>query len=356
MIMKKWIIGVLCLLLCCMNATPAQSAFKSNWKNLYARYLKKLDPSGQAYPAGKFIYVNNDSIPELYLGGNCAATGERLLTIYKNKVYDYRLDGHGAFSYLKKKNRIYMSGGHMDNYFDYVATLKKGMMVGLAGGCYGANNAKLKVDKNGNLIYRYYWIGKRKTTEIESYYRDSKHGKRVTKKQYHRKLQKSLGKNRKNYVCAGSGHMKSIRQIRKALNAPADSDKLYVNGRFGYFAKYPKFFKPSGRQAANGDGIRMAGKGAKLTIWGAYNVIYDKGKGYQKFLRKNKEKMSAVNVSKKSLYYEKKSKKSVTFCYAYFVDRGHVGMELTCKKSKKKYFGKIIERMIKSIRQNKNFS
>ncbi len=225
MIMKKWIIGVLCLLLFCANITPVEATSKSNWKNLYARYLRKLDPSGQAYPAGKFIYVNNDSIPELYLGGNCAATGERLLTIYKNKVYDYRLDGHGAFSYLRKKNRIYMSGGHMDNYFDYVATLKKGMMVGLAGGCYGANNMKQKVDKKGNLIYRYYWIGKskRRKTEIELYYRDSKHGKKVTKKHYHRKLKKSLGKDRKEYVYADTGHMKSIRQIRKALNASADN-------------------------------------------------------------------------------------------------------------------------------------
>ncbi len=91
--------------------------------------------------------------------------------------------------------------------------------------------------------------------------------------------------------------------------ASADSYALYVNGRFGYSVKYPKFFKRSGRQSYNGDGVRMKGKGAKLLIWGAYNVIYDDGKGYQKFLRKCKEKMSAVKVSKKSLYYEKRSKK-----------------------------------------------
>lgn len=354
--MKKWIIWLLCLLLCCTNATPAQATSKNNWKNLYAKYLKKLDPSGKTFPTGKFIDINNDSIPELYLAGG-PGVGDYLLTIYKNKVYSYYLDKHGTFSYLKKRNRIYMSGGHMDNYFDYVATLKKGMMVGLGGGCYGANNMKLKVDKKGNLIYRYYWIGKSKkrASEIELYYRDSKHGKKVTKKQYRKKLKKSLGRDRKKYVHAHSGHMKSIRKIRKALNASADRYNLYGNGRFGYFARYPKFFKKSGWQAANGDGIRMAGKGAKLAIWGAYNVIYDTGKSYQKFLRKNKEKMSAVKVSKKSLYYEKKSKKNITFRYAYFVDGGHVGMELTCKKSKKKYFGKIVEKMIKSIRQNKHF-
>ncbi len=217
--MKRWIISFLCVLLLSTTATPTQAAAKKNWKNLYARYLKKLDPSGQAFPGGKFIYINNDSIPELYLTGNCAATGERLLTIYRNKVYDYRIDGHGSFSYVKKKNLLYISGGHMDNYFDCIAMLKKGKMVGLAGGCYGANNMKLKVDKKGNLIYRYYWIGKSKGKNIdELYYRDHKHGKRVTKKQYGKKLKKSLGKNRKKYIDAYSyGHMRSIRQIRKAL-------------------------------------------------------------------------------------------------------------------------------------------
>lgn len=216
--MKKWIIGFLCILLFSTTVMPVQASSKKNWKTLYAKYLKKLDPSGQAFPDGKFIYVNNDGIPELYLEGYCAAAGNRLLTIYKNKVCDYSLDGHSSFSYLEKKNRFHLSGGHMDSYFDYVATLKKGKIVGLAGGCYGSNSTKPKLDKNGNLIYRYYWIGKDRGKNIEFYYRDKKHGKKVTKKQYDKKLKRSLGKNRKKYVYAYSyGHMKSIRQIRKAL-------------------------------------------------------------------------------------------------------------------------------------------
>lgn len=138
--------------------------------------------------------------------------------------------------------------------------------------------------------------------------------------------------------------------------ASADDYALYVNGRFGYCVKYPKFFKKSGRQSQNGDGIKMAGKGAKLLIWGSYNVIYDNGKDYQKFLRKYKEKMSAIKVSKKSLYYEKRGKKNVTFCYSYFVHGGNVNIQLTCKKNKKKYFGQVVKKMRKSIKKNKYFN
>ncbi len=39
----------------------------------------------------------------------------------------------------------------------------------------------------------------------------------------------------------------------------------------------------------------------------------------------------------------------MTFSYAYFVRGGHVVMQLTCKKSKKNYFGKIVNKMKKSM-------
>ena len=128
----------------------------------------------------------------------------------------------------------------------------------------------------------------------------------------------------------------------------------YGNARFGYSIKYPKFFKRSEPLPQNGDGITMAGKGAKLLMWGGYNVVFENGNEMKKAQKRWGTKMSAVKANKKSLYFESKKGKKLTFHYTYFVRGGHIDMELTCKKSKKKYFGKIVKKMMKSMRKNKS--
>lgn len=137
--------------------------------------------------------------------------------------------------------------------------------------------------------------------------------------------------------------------------ASAASYNRYGNARFGYSIKYPSFFKRSKPLPQNGDGITMAGKKATLIMYGGYNVVYGNGKAMRKYLKKWGTKMTAVKASKKSLYYESKKGKKITFCYTYFLSGGHISMELTCKKSKKKYFSKIVRKMMKSMRQNKEF-
>jgi len=128
----------------------------------------------------------------------------------------------------------------------------------------------------------------------------------------------------------------------------------YVNGRFGYRIKYPRFFKQSGPLPQNGDGITMSGKGAKLLVWGGYNAVYENGKEMKRFYKVDCGiKMSAVRANKKSLYFESRKGKKITFHYSYFVGGGHINMELTCRKGKKKYFGKIVNKMKKSMRVNK---
>ena len=138
-------------------------------------------------------------------------------------------------------------------------------------------------------------------------------------------------------------------------SALAASYTYYCNARYDYIIKYPKFFKQSKPLPENGDGITMAGKKATLLMWGAYAVVYENGKEMKKFYKKIGTKMSAVKASKKSLYYECRKKKKITFHYSYFVDGGVISMELTCRKNQKKYFAKIVKKMMKSIRQNKSF-
>lgn len=57
-----------------MGESKNESENKNNgWKKIYADYLKTINM--EEYPKGKFIYVDEDNIPELYLEGYCAAAG-----------------------------------------------------------------------------------------------------------------------------------------------------------------------------------------------------------------------------------------------------------------------------------------
>lgn len=181
-----------------LNIKSKETASKTNWKYLYSEYLDTLSES--EFPEGKLIYVDNDKIPELYLQGNCSAAGNLLLTIYDGKVYKNSMDG--VFMYLKKKNCYYNTGGHADTYHDLVGKLKTGRMVSIAEGHYGAvDNSNVKVDKDGGPIYRYFW-----------------NNKKVTEKEYKKKLNRALGKKQEKYKDAYTyGHMKTIFEIKYAL-------------------------------------------------------------------------------------------------------------------------------------------
>lgn len=193
------------ILLSLSVTVPSAHAAKKSWKKLYLEYLANLSEGTleNVFPEGRFIYINDDNIPELYLKGNDAATGDRLLIIHNGKVHEWLLDGHGSLWYLEKKNRYHTSGGHMDNYFDSVGKISKGKMQSIASGYYGAkDNSNVKLDKNGEPVYLYCW-----------------NDKKVTKKTYQKKLNTALGKNKEKYKEAYSyGNMDTIKKIKKQLD------------------------------------------------------------------------------------------------------------------------------------------
>lgn len=219
MMRKMMLVCLIATLLVSEAGIPAQAASKTNWKKLYARHLKTIENLETVYPSGEFIYVNKDNIPELYLKGNCNGAGSLMLTIYKNKVYEYELLQPTDFSYLKKQNRFLISTGRDEAYCEYVAKFSKGKMIGIAGGVFGFNvfhNGNVKTDKKGNLVYQYYWNDKSKRgANPGEYYQNAKNGRKVTEKKYKEKINQRLGKDRKKYKYASS--KKTIRQIKKKL-------------------------------------------------------------------------------------------------------------------------------------------
>lgn len=219
-LMKKMMtVSLVMTLLVCTAGMPAQVAAKAKWKTVYARYLKTIENLEKRYPDGTFLYLNSDNIPELFLWGNCNAAGCRLLTIYKNKVYDYALEWSAGFSYLKKRNRFSLSMGRDEAFCTYVAKFSKGEMVGLGGGVFGSDvfhNGNVKCDKEGRPILKYYWNAKRrKGADLEQYYYNAKNGKKVTRKEYYNRINRLLGADREKY--RNMPFSKTIQQIKKKL-------------------------------------------------------------------------------------------------------------------------------------------
>lgn len=145
--MKKIIsiILSLVLILTVIPAENAEAATAKSWKKLYVEYLNNIDNNSD----GKLIYINNDNIPELYLQ---VRDRDKLLTVYKGKLYEDYVGWYGNFKYMKKKNRVYYGWGKMGIYGDEVVKLSKGKLVTLGSGTMEA------VDENflDTGYFRYY--------------------------------------------------------------------------------------------------------------------------------------------------------------------------------------------------------
>lgn len=97
------------------------------YKSLYGRYIRdKLfyeyilrDCDGWEY-----IYLDNDSIPELMLYGNCRAVGCRILSVQNDTVIEETLGPENC--YIPKSGLLYSHNGNMGYYDDYILYLNHG--------------------------------------------------------------------------------------------------------------------------------------------------------------------------------------------------------------------------------------
>lgn len=146
----------------------------SSWASAYLDYLTDLgkeytDYSGPEYRSYDYIYVNEDSIPELVIQGQDEATGNLILTYNDGKI-DELQTGRLYFDYLEKKNLLRNSDGHMGGYYDYIYTIKNGRWeMPYCGEYFVEDNTVMWED--ADLIYEW-------------------NGKRVSKKEYYDEMNK----------------------------------------------------------------------------------------------------------------------------------------------------------------------
>lgn len=85
----------------------------NNWEKQYIEYLKNVDSKN--YGGCKYIYMNNDDIPELMILGSNTAAGNILVTS-DNTTIDTKIIASGKMYYAEKSNELYIESGRQGVY------------------------------------------------------------------------------------------------------------------------------------------------------------------------------------------------------------------------------------------------
>ena len=140
-----------------------EEAASGEWKQAYLDYIAENRIYGIGGRNEDTVYVliniNDDAIPELYIGYGFTYAGSVLCTYTDGKFVTQDMWVYG-FSYLEGQNLFCDSGGHMDVYWDKLYKIEDGQIVMVADGEYN-----VEFDTYGEPIYQYYWDNERMDSE-----------------------------------------------------------------------------------------------------------------------------------------------------------------------------------------------
>lgn len=137
-------------------------AESDEWKQAYTDYVMALSTqSGADMYTYYLIYLDDDSIPELFVTMDCEAAGEIVATYYHGEVIDYQLSRIGS-CYIEKSGMILTDTGHMDYYPLTITRLKNGAFTEIASGVSylsEEDNMRLANGETDEYILTYEWKG-----------------------------------------------------------------------------------------------------------------------------------------------------------------------------------------------------
>ena len=103
------------------ESTPAaEGSTISPWKTAYLEYLEAQKDDHLSYA---LIYIDDDDIPELYLSGNCEATGDSVCSYKNGTVIEQLLNRIGGGKYIEKSGEIINQNGNMGQIYTHVYKL-----------------------------------------------------------------------------------------------------------------------------------------------------------------------------------------------------------------------------------------
>lgn len=127
------------------------------WSLAYAEYIDNLEYASEF--TYSLIYLDEDTIPELFITTNCEAGGEIVATYYDGKVIDLQLSRIGT-TYIEHSGLLYTNTGHMDYYPVYITRLEDGDFQVIAEGVsYLSEENREIVANGGEYIFTYEWDG-----------------------------------------------------------------------------------------------------------------------------------------------------------------------------------------------------
>ena len=93
------------------NSTKiAETDATPEWKTAYLNFLEQEKDSHRSYA---LVYIDGDDIPELYLSGDCHATGDSICAYKNGAVVEQPLHRIGGGWYVEKSGYVVNKHGHM---------------------------------------------------------------------------------------------------------------------------------------------------------------------------------------------------------------------------------------------------
>ncbi len=102
------------------STESTQPTVSSNWKNAYLEYIEVNKDWNVEYA---LVYIDGDEIPELYLSGDCEATGDTVYSYKNGTVIEQRLGRTHGGSYIKYSGRLMNQNGNMGCCYTNAYTL-----------------------------------------------------------------------------------------------------------------------------------------------------------------------------------------------------------------------------------------
>ena len=157
------------------SALPESSSTPQNdqWKPVYISYIESLH--SDEWQNFKLINLDGDSIPELYIEGDTAASGSFICTFFNGKIVTENLRS-GTTKYNEGGNRLYVRSGNMGLYFDTIYSIQNGAFMQLHNGQFELRDPYGSSYEENDANYRYIWDGKE-----------------VVKAEYDQKLNQEIG-------------------------------------------------------------------------------------------------------------------------------------------------------------------
>lgn len=146
-----------CFILGMFPATAATAA-ESNWKKAYLDFIEedtKENTDLRDSAEYQLIYIDDNDIPELWIDYNATYAGGKICTFDGRQVNSISTWSTGTCAYLERGGLFYISGGHMDNFWDSVYILRDGSFEKKAHGTCEVSSWEKPA------IFFYEWEGER---------------------------------------------------------------------------------------------------------------------------------------------------------------------------------------------------